>query len=730
MPLNKFLRRSFISSVITAITIAISACSSGGGADNRSETPVSGSAVKGVIANAAVHAYLINPDSPNEHLASTRTQADGSFRFPSAFTVDAPTGNTAPLILIEVQADTDTRITCDVLPGCTHPIDGTYTEFSELMAAPDGFRLLGTLNPENLNQAFLSPLSHLILSTAANLSGGLSHHNILTATSWLQDDLGISFNPLSTNTPDLTTASAMSVVADHELLLAVYSASLYEASMQTAWSNFNFTLEELDLATLLQDSADLALALGTNYSGESDQLTAKLSTVADFTANQAEAIQAEQLAIVSHPQSTSAMSGETITLRVAATSNTTISYQWFFNDGQIDGAQSPQLVLSNVGDDDAGLYSVEVSTDIRSERSLSALVTVQAEQLPPTITQQPQHQSLSSGEQLQLSVSAVGSGPLAYTWQRGGSVIPGVDTATLTIPSTTLADAGSYRVTVSNNYGSIASQFADVIVTESIAPVSITSQPEDISVLEGATATFSVSATGGGFISYQWRKDGSAIQGANSSSLLLSNLQLDDGGFYDVLVSNSQGTLTSSSAELNVLSSVVPLIIISQPQSTSVAEGDTAQLSISASGTGTLLYQWYKDGSVISGANQATLIINNSASADQGLYSVNVSDDHETAQSLTALLTVSQLATIDLSWDIPTEREDGSLLSTSEISGYVLEYGYDMASLEQRSNIPGALTQNYTLNNMPSGTLYLRIATTDSDGVTGSFSQTISLDIQ
>jgi hypothetical protein len=85
------------------------------------------------------------------------------------------------------------------------------------------------------------------------------------------------------------------------------------------------------------------------------------------------------------------------------------------------------------------------------------------------------------------------------------------------------------------------------------SPPSITMQPTSKSVNEGATTSFSVVATGTTPLSFQWRKDALVLPNATNSVLTMSNAGMNDGGFYRVVVSNSQGSVTSAPATLTVL---------------------------------------------------------------------------------------------------------------------------------------------------------------------------------
>jgi hypothetical protein len=80
----------------------------------------------------------------------------------------------------------------------------------------------------------------------------------------------------------------------------------------------------------------------------------------------------------------------------------------------------------------------------------------------------------------------------------------------------------------------------------------ITAQPADQAAVVGGTADFTVKAFGSPPLNYQWRGPAGSINGATSSSLTLTNVQLNDSGVYSVTVSNSLGSVTSSNATLSV----------------------------------------------------------------------------------------------------------------------------------------------------------------------------------
>lgn len=87
----------------------------------------------------------------------------------------------------------------------------------------------------------------------------------------------------------------------------------------------------------------------------------------------------------------------------------------------------------------------------------------------PEITSQPRSGAAAFGESFGFSVTAVGTAPLAYQWRLGSANLSGATNATLTINNVTNANAGSYRVVVSNSQGSITSSPA-ILTVSTAAP--------------------------------------------------------------------------------------------------------------------------------------------------------------------------------------------------------------------------------------------------------------------
>jgi uncharacterized delta-60 repeat protein len=371
------------------------------------------------------------------------------------------------------------------------------------------------------------------------------------------------------------------------------------------------------------------------------------------------------LAITNQPQSQTNSSGTTASFMVTATGTPYPAYQWrkggtnLSDGGNVAGSGSPTLTITNVQTGDAGNYDVLVTNNFGSVTSAVAALTVVA---PPGITAQPQSQTNVSGTLAQFSVGASGTAPLAYRWRKGGGSLSdvgnlgGSGTATLSITNAQSNDAGNYDVVVTNSYGSTTSAVAVLTV---LGPPVITIQPGSHTNLAGTITGFGVAAAGVQPLSFHWRKDGLDLSAdsnlvptdSQTASTLYGYVQASDAGNYDIVVTNSYGSVTSAVATLTVL---VPASIGSQPQSQTNIAGTLTQFGVGASGTAPLSYRWRKggtnlsDGGTLGGSGTPTLFITNSQPGDAGNYDVVVTNAYAGVTSSVAALTIWVLPTISV----------------------------------------------------------------------------------
>jgi hypothetical protein len=225
-----------------------------------------------------------------------------------------------------------------------------------------------------------------------------------------------------------------------------------------------------------------------------------------------------------------------------------------------------------------------------------------------------------------------------YTWSALGSGVNGPVWALAADEVGHLFVGGWFSLAGTNASPSIAQ--ANVGSPPNGAPAVILASPAGLAVALGATAGFQVAATGTPPLVYQWVFNGTtAIDGATSSVLNLTNVQFSQAGAYSVTVSNLYGAATSAPAVLTVTG--VPPVIVASPAGLAVTVGATADFQVEATGSPPLVYQWVFNGTnAIAGATSSVLNLTNVQLTQAGAYSVTVSNLYGAATSAAALLQV------------------------------------------------------------------------------------------
>jgi hypothetical protein len=196
--------------------------------------------------------------------------------------------------------------------------------------------------------------------------------------------------------------------------------------------------------------------------------------------------------------------GGSITLSASPAGAT--SYQWLLNNVSIPGATASNYTTSAVGN-----YTVIVSTNNCTDTSNPVVVSLGTAPVATVTTSGPT--TFCQGNSVILTANSVTGN--TYQWMQNNAIIPGAGTAAYTANA-----AGSYTVIVTNNGCSDTS-----------TPVVVTVNPLPVVAITQAGSTFTAT---GGFSSYQWYLNGTAITGATSNTFVTTQA-----GSYYVIVSDS-----------------------------------------------------------------------------------------------------------------------------------------------------------------------------------------------
>ena len=170
--------------------------------------------------------------------------------------------------------------------------------------------------------------------------------------------------------------------------------------------------------------------------------------------------------ITTQPADQSVTVGQTATFSVAADGTAPLTYQWQKGTTNISGATSSSYTTpAAIAGDDGSKFRAVVTNSSGSMTSNAATLTVSATPGGPTITVQPANKTVTAGQTATFSVTATGTAPLSYQWQKGTTNITGATSASYVTPATALADSGStFRVVVSNSVNSVTSNSATLTV--------------------------------------------------------------------------------------------------------------------------------------------------------------------------------------------------------------------------------------------------------------------------
>jgi hypothetical protein len=220
---------------------------------------------------------------------------------------------------------------------------------------------------------------------------------------------------------------------------------------------------------------------------------------------------------------------------------------------------------------------------------------------------------------------------------------------------------------VLSDYASNSSEWDDIrwgssfdsVTTETVLPSipAFEAQPVDYIGSVGDNVVLQAGAISAPAPEYQWQKsvDGvngwADIDGATANTLELVFASYADNGFYRVIATNANGSVTSEVAQVDLIYPAPQ--IVTQPAPVAAEEGTTVVLTVAATGLGNLTYQWFKDFVELPGETLDALTITDIDAGDVGDYSVEITDDAAEAdgQPATVISSATALVTVFEPWN-------------------------------------------------------------------------------
>ncbi len=270
---------------------------------------------------------------------------------------------------------------------------------------------------------------------------------------------------------------------------------------------------------------------------------------------------------------------------------------------------------------------------------------------PPRINTQPSPTIDVGATAVTFTVTASGDAPLQYQWYTGtrGNTNAPVINATSSSLTVKPAVTTGYWVRITNGCDPPADSITAYAIVNSCPPVTIGSQPGDITIFEGKSTPLTIAASGG-TVSYQWYAGTSGtttspIPNATSAALTVSPAQTTS---YWVRASNTCGSSTDSNTiTVTIVPCTAPKVVV-QPASGDIVTGNGATLFAGVTGTLPIAFQWYQ-GTVpdtshpANAGTSATLAVPSLIASAS--YWLHVSSECGAADSTTARLTIVSTCT-------------------------------------------------------------------------------------
>lgn len=260
----------------------------------------------------------------------------------------------------------------------------------------------------------------------------------------------------------------------------------------------------------------------------------------------------------------------------------------------------------------------------------------------------------------------------------------------------------------------------------------ITSQPESQSALTGGDVVFQVAAVSAFPLGYQWQKDAVDISDATNATLSLHAVSSLSQGEYRVIISNTYATVISSNATLTVQTLTgVPTITV-PPASQTNYVGGSVTFTVTAGGDAPLAYQWRYNGVDIAGATNVNLTLEDLTFADEGNYTVHVSNGLGSTDSSKAYLAVLPLPPTVTSQPISQTAAVGSTVTFSVVAGgtgpFTYQWNFDGANLADGDSISGATSDVLMVQNLTHASAgSYSVTITGDGGVTNSLTAVLTV---
>ncbi|XP_020621934.1 hemicentin-1-like isoform X3 [Orbicella faveolata] len=300
--------------------------------------------------------------------------------------------------------------------------------------------------------------------------------------------------------------------------------------------------------------------------------------------------------LITRPANKTVVEGDQATFHCEATGNPTPTIKWI-RDGKT--VVTGETLTFETKRNDSGKYWCLTDNGLNSTANASAYLDVQ---FPVSFTSTPVDQTVTEGDETTFHCTATGHPTPVITWLKDGKTVASGENLTFTANRNR---SGQYLCSAENGLGVAITATADLDVQ--YAPRLFT-VPSNMTVIEGAMATFHCNATGNPTARYRWIKDGKTVVTGNTLSFQTNR---NHSGRYWCLAENGLDETVNASAYLNVQ---FPLSFITTPRDQTIEEGDEGTFLCKATGNPAPKIMWHKDGKTVATGDTLNFTVNRNQS--------------------------------------------------------------------------------------------------------------------
>ncbi len=318
--------------------------------------------------------------------------------------------------------------------------------------------------------------------------------------------------------------------------------------------------------------------------------------------------------------------------------NATLTYQWYKDGLALTGQTNPIFYINNALTHDMNAIYQCMVTANGEATGKNTRPTLLYTLRPTKITRQPENRRIDLGQlsTFDVDMNVFQEDPIDYQpsiqWYRGGVMlqdndrIAGTKSSILTIRDIQAIDYGNdYYVKITGKCGTDSSVMIDM---SEIPKLTLTDLAATLDLCVGSPLSLTVAAVTSVpnvKIGYQWMLNGVAIAGATSATYTVATVAAVNAGDYTCVVTLENNYDTKTTTVCKVTVDTAPEIVTNLAASVSVQTGRDLSLAVVAKGNN-LTYQWLKNNTDIVGETNATYTRAGVVAADEGTYSVKITN--------------------------------------------------------------------------------------------------------